>query len=307
MPLRTRRFSESHVWNPATRVARRVVGTVELRVLSRCLFDQRSAPTLSPVVDESRNDALERFERQTAVPMLVLSLAIIPLLLTPLIWDLSPGLDATFVALDWFIWAAFVAEYGIRLFLSAQKWAFVKGNKIDLVVIVLPFLRPLRVVRSARALRVLRAARVASFLGRAFDAGRDVLTKHRLHYALAVTAALVVGAALLVESFERGSPDANIASLQDALWWAVTTVTTVGYGDRFPITPAGRGVGVVLMIVGIALFGFLAGSLASFFLERREESEVDPKLAEISARLERIERAVGASPSDRLTEPSSSD
>jgi voltage-gated potassium channel len=83
------------------------------------------------------------------------------------------------------------------------------------------------------------------------------------------------------------------------LWWAATTVTTVGYGDRFPTTPAGRGVGVLLMSVGIAFFGFLAGSLASFFLERREESEMDPKLAEIAERLDRIERSLATGEFDR--------
>jgi voltage-gated potassium channel len=244
------------------------------------------------VADDRRDEALERFQRQTGIPMLVLSLAIIPLLLIPLIWDVSPGMETTFLALDWFIWAAFVVEYGIRLWVAPNKWAFAKGNKIDLLVIVLPFLRPLRVMRSARGLRVLRAGRVVAFIGRGFDAATDVFTRHKLHYALAVTIAIVFGGAVLVESFERGAPHGNIGSLPDALWWAVTTVTTVGYGDRFPTTAAGRGVGVALMIVGIALFGFLAGSLASFFVERREESEVDPKLAEIAERLERIERAL---------------
>jgi len=244
------------------------------------------------VTEDSRGEALERFEHQSAIPMLVLSLAIIPLLLVPLIWDLSPSVDTTFLALDWFIWAAFVVEYGVRLYLAPAKWTFVRRNKIDLALVVLPFLRPLRLLRSARGLRVLRSVRLLVILGRVFDVTRDVLTRHKLHYALAVTLAIVVGAALLVESFERGAPEANIGSVPDALWWAVTTVTTVGYGDRFPTTAAGRGVGVALMIVGIALFGFLAGSLASFFLERRDESEVDPKLEEIAERLERIERAL---------------
>lgn len=253
---------------------------------------------------DARAEALERFQQQSAIPMLVLSLAIIPLLLIPLIWDISAGLETTFLALDWFIWAAFVVEYGVRLWLAPAKWDFVKRNKIDLLVIVLPFLRPLRVMRSARALRVLRAARVVAFVGRGFDAATDVLTRHKLHYAIAVTAAVVFGGALLVETFERGAPAANITSLPDALWYAITTVTTVGYGDRFPTTPAGRGVGVVLMVVGIALFGFLAGSLATFFLERREEQEVDPKLDEIAQRLERIERALGERPEG--AKPSSS-
>ena len=72
----------------------------------------------------------------------------------------------------------------------------------------------------------------------------------------------------------------------------ITTVTTVGYGDRFPTTVAGRGIGVVLMILGIALFGFFAGALASFFVERHGEETVDPKLAEIDERLRRIEDAL---------------
>src|SRR5438067_2343978 len=118
--------------------------------------------------------------------MLALSLAIIPLLLIPLIWDLSPGLQTTFLALDWFIWAAFIVEYGVRLWLAPDKCRFAKRNKIDLLVIVLPFLRPLRVMPSARALRVLRAARVVAFIGRGFDAATDVFTRHKPHYALPV-------------------------------------------------------------------------------------------------------------------------
>jgi voltage-gated potassium channel len=224
--------------------------------------------------------------------MLVLSLAIVPLLIIPLIFDLSNGLEESLVALDWLIWAAFVLEYVIRLYLAPNRGRFVRGNVIDLVVIVLPFLRPLRVVRSARALRVLRAARGAAFLVRAIDAARDVLSRHKLGYVLLVTLVVVVCGGLLVQSFEQGAPDGNITSVQDALWWAMTTVTTVGYGDRFPTTAGGRAVGVVLMVLGIALFGFLAGSLASFFVEGREEEKVDPKLQEIADRLDRIERAL---------------
>lgn len=224
--------------------------------------------------------------------MLVLALVIIPPLVLPLVADLSAPTEHTFVAVEWLIWGAFAAEYLIRLYLAPDRVGFVKSNKIDLLVVIVPFLRPLRVLRSARALRVLRAARVGTFLARGVKAFVAVLTRHRLHYALAVTLAVVVAGALLVESFERGAPNANITSVPDALWWAITTVTTVGYGDRFPTTAGGRGVGVVLMVVGIALFGFLAGALASFFFERRQETEVDPQLHEINERLERIERSL---------------
>jgi voltage-gated potassium channel len=176
--------------------------------------------------ERTKEDALERFEQATSLPMLILSLAIIPLLLVPLIVDFSSEVETTFVALDWLIWAAFAIEYGIRLYLAPRKRDFVRHNAIDVVVIVLPFLRPLRVMRSARALRVLRAARGMTFLLRAIKASRDVLTRHKLHYALTVTMFLVIAGALLVEAFERGHSGTNITSIPDALWWAVATVTT---------------------------------------------------------------------------------
>lgn len=237
-------------------------------------------------------EALERFERQTAVPMLVLSLAIIPLLVIPLVFALPTTAETTIIAIDWLIWAAFVIEYGFRLYLAPHKRRFMRSNVIDLVVIVLPFLRPLRVVRSARMLRLLRAARAGAFMLRAIDATRDVLTRHKLNYALLVTLVVVVVAALMTFSFEQGVEGSNIASVPDALWWAITTVTTVGYGDRFPVTAGGRGVAVVLMVMGIALFGFLAGSLASFFLDRDKEESPDPQLLAIERRLDAIEKAL---------------
>jgi voltage-gated potassium channel len=73
--------------------------------------------------------------------MLVLSLGIIPLLVIPLIWKLSAGVEGTFFALDWILWAAFAEEYGIRLYVAPGKWPFVKRNQIDLLVVAIPFLR----------------------------------------------------------------------------------------------------------------------------------------------------------------------
>ena len=237
-------------------------------------------------------EALDRFERQTAWPMLVLSLAIIPLLVIPLLIELPASMVSAFFALDWFIWAAFAVEYGIRLYLAPEKARFVRRNVIDLVVIIIPFLRPLRVARSARALRLLRLARVVAFLLRAIEAVRKVLTRHGLHYALLIALGITVGSAILVREFERSSSGANIVSFPDGLWWAITTVATVGYGDRFPVTAGGRAVAVVLMFVGIALFGLLAGSVTSFFVERDQGR--DPQLEDISRRLDRIERALSA-------------
>lgn len=257
-------------------------------------------------------EALDRFERQTAWPMLVLSLAILPLLIVPLVADLSPTAQTTVFAIDWIIWAAFALEYGIRLYLAPAKSDFVRHNMIDLVVVVVPFLRPLRVVRSARALRLLRAARGGAFLLRGIDAVQDVLRRHKLHYTLLIAMVVVVSSALLVEEFERGVPGSNIKSLPEALWWAVTTITTVGYGDFSPVSAAGRGVAVVLMFVGVGIFGLLAASLASLFIERdlrqeeQESGETDTQLTDIASRLERIERLL-ASPGSPIPGGTSSE
>jgi voltage-gated potassium channel len=222
--------------------------------------------------------------------MLVLSLAIIPLLVIPLVADLSPRSDTTFFALDWLLWAAFALEYGIRLYLAPAKGRFMRSNVIDLVVVVVPFLRPLRIMRSARMLRLLRAGRAGAFLFRGIDAVKDVLTRHNLHYTLLVATAVSIGAGIVVAELERGAPHGTINSVPDGLWWAVSTVTTVGYGDTFPTTAAGRAFAVVLMLVGVGLFGLLTASLASFLIQR-DESESEERVAyrEIIERLDRIE------------------
>jgi voltage-gated potassium channel len=234
-------------------------------------------------------EALDRFERQTAWPMMALALAIIPLLVVPLLVDLPSGAETTFFALDWLIWVAFVLEYGIWLYLAPNKKHFVSHNVIDLLFVLIPFLRPLRILRSARAFALLRATRGTVVLLRAVDAVQDVLKRHKLGYTLLIALVVVVGSGLLVATIEEASPDRNIKSIPDGLWWAVTTITTVGYGDRFPVTPIGRVIGAGVMILGIGLFGLLAASLASLLVQRDLEREIDPQISEMNERLERIE------------------
>lgn len=231
---------------------------------------------------------LEAYETRTAIPLLALAVVALPLLVVPAVADLSPRTEAVVVTADWVICGVFLADYALRLYLAPDRKRFVRTNKVDLLIVVLPFLRPLRVVRSARALRVLRAARTATVLGRGISAFGEVFTRHKLHYAVAATAGAVVAGAFLTYAFEVASPDGNIESIADAVWWAAATVTTVGFGDAFPTTTGGRAVGLVLMVVGISLFGFVAGSLVSYFFDSRPK-EGEPTLRDVVERLERIE------------------
>lgn len=239
---------------------------------------------------KSRQSALDRFERAVELPLLVLALAMVPLLVLPLLLDLPGGVEASFVALDWFIWAVFAFEYVVRLVLTDRRWRFVRREWPDLLIIVLPFLRPLRIVRSARALRLLRLGRLVSVLSKAGQQGQRLLVRHKLHYAVLVTMVVVLGAAALILAAEEGG-GGSIDSFGDALWWAVTTVTTVGYGDMFPVTPAGRGIAAFLMVAGIALFGVLTANVAAFFVEQDREADPAPEqFAEILRRLDRMEK-----------------
>lgn len=253
--------------------------------------------TTEPVPDglrgDRRREALERFERATELPLLVLAVAMIPLLVLPLLVDLPSGVRSSFIAADWFIWAAFAFEYVVRLSLTTTRWRFILREWASLLVIVLPFLRPLRVVRSARALRLLRLSRLLAVVGRVGQGARRLLVRHKLHYALLVTLVVVVAAAALGFMVEDGH-GGTIDSFGDALWWAITTVTTVGYGDTFPVTPAGRAVAAFLMVTGIAMFGVLTANLAAFMVDDSAgESEPEGKdgdwLDEVLRRLAAME------------------
>ena len=223
--------------------------------------------------------------------MLVLSLAIIPLLVIPLVTDLSRPVANTFLALDWAIWAAFAIEYLVRMYLAPRRFHFFRNNLFDLAIVALPFLRPLRVFRSAREARLLQTGRAVSFLGRATQTAREILTRHKLHYVLLAGIGLVLVGAVLTRELEHAAPGSTIKTFPDAVWWAISTAATVG-SSTSPVTPGGRAVAVVLMLFGLGVFGLLAASFASFFIgERAEEQkeEMDPKIAEALHRLARIE------------------
>jgi voltage-gated potassium channel len=103
---------------------------------------------------------------------------------------------------------------------------------------------------------------------------------------------MIVACALLVHAVEEGH-GGSIDTVGDALWWAITTVTTVGYGDTFPVTPAGRGIAALLMATGIALFGVLTANLAALLVDQGA-SEPDEDGTSIAARLDRIETQLAA-------------
>jgi len=242
---------------------------------------------------ERRADWLARLERWTDWPLTVLALVLIPVLVAPYAFSLSPSTIRALDGIDYVIWGIFVADLLIKLVIAPRRTRYLGDHWFDVVLVTLPMLRPFRVMRSLRALRLVRASRAVVAGARVLIVGRTILVQHGLHYILlAALAVITIGASLAV-AFERDAPDASIRTLPDGLWWAVTTATTVGYGDVYPRTAAGRGVGVVLMLLGITLFGALTANLAAFFVEDKE-NEVAAEVRALRQQVEELTQRLNA-------------
>ncbi|HEY5909799.1 MAG TPA: ion transporter [Verrucomicrobiae bacterium] len=186
--------------------------------------------------------------------------------------------------LDTFGCAMFFADFCYRFYRAERKLAFMKWGWVDLVACI-PNLEVFRYARLARVLRVIRLLRGI----RSLHLVASAVFQDKLRGG--VTA--LVFAALLLVAFssvsilvcERG-PDANIKTAEDALWWSMSTITTVGYGDCYPKTTEGRAIGVILMVAGISIYGCLSGLAASALLtSRRKEADN----AELIERLQSLE------------------
>ena len=213
-------------------------------------------PTMSP---ESRR---QRWEAKADWPLTVAAVLFLIAYAWPILNpDLADPLPAVFELVTWGARGLFVVDYITRLVLSRDRVAFVRGNVLDLAAVALPMLRPLRLLRLVALLSVLNRHAGGSLRGRVAV------------YVAGSTSLILFVASLAVLSAERHAKGATITSFGDALWWAMTTVTTVGYGDRYPITTEGRFIAAGLMLAGIALLGIVTASLATWLLDKVREVE----------------------------------
>jgi voltage-gated potassium channel len=243
-----------------------------------------------------RARAFDRFSAAVDRPMTILALVMVPLIVVPLAFELSPAAEAAVLIADYLIWSLFTLEYAVKLYLAPRRWAFVRGNLPDLVIVLVPLLGALPVFQS---LRLLRLARLIAFVVEALHESRTTLRYQGIGYLLLVVLGVVfVGAAFVLE-VERSLPDANITSYADALWWAMTTVSTVGYGDRFPVSPIGRGIASVLMVTGIALFGAITASIAAYFVGKAQDDHLLVKVQELHAKLDQLQEQLAAERQER--------
>ena len=244
-----------------------------------------SAAQVAPGAGES---AYDRVTRRLEWPIAILALGVVPALIIEQTAT-NPLLLTVAAAVNWVVWLAFCGEYIARLALAPRKSAFVRSAWFDLSIILLsqPFLVPESMpLRAARALRLLRLARAFAVAAIGLRQLRGALRHHRFHWVAAIALLTVLGGAIAEYYVERGA--GGVTSFGDALWWAIVTATTVGYGDLSPVTPAGRVIAVVLMLVGIGVIGAFTATIASWFIEH-ERVEEPANHEHLHRRLDQIE------------------
>ncbi len=211
---------------------------------------------------------VEKWERRSDVPLMLLALAFLVAYAWPIV---DPTLDGRVIKrlelVSWTVWAAFLVDLGIRLLLAKDRKSYALKHWYDFALVILPLLRPLRLLRLLTLIRILDRAMSRTLAGRT-----------TVYVGGSAAAAIFLGGLAALDA-ERNAAGANITNLGDALWWATTTVTTVGYGDRYPVTLEGRLIAVALMLVGIGVVGTVTASLASWFIQRVQVESMNKELS----------------------------
>ena len=173
--------------------------------------------------------------------------------------DVSPSTQTILDGIQWVSWIAFAADLLFGVYKSSDRAQFLKKHPLEILAVALPFLRPLRLLR------------FISF-------GTLVFEKVNLGKSIAITFKVIVTALFLtylagieITMAERGKTGATIESVGDGFWWAITTLTTVGYGDIYPTTTEGRFIAVGLMVSGICVLGFISATVAAWFVKMTQD------------------------------------
>jgi voltage-gated potassium channel len=206
-------------------------------------------------------------------------LAIVSIILIALesLVQLSPGWLITIYVIDLIICIIFAWDFIYRLYHSEDKKRFLKYNGYEILAII-PAIALYgigtvpAISEGLRALRLIRVVRIIAVFARTtrfFKLSGRFIQRSRLISLLAITLTIILIGAFAVLLAERNMPDARITNFPDALWWSISTITTVGYGDIVPGSEPGRIVGMVLMILGIAVMTTFIAQISATIVESR--------------------------------------
>jgi voltage-gated potassium channel len=226
--------------------------------------------------------------------MLGLSVYAVVALLIDLVVKLPPHASRMIQYFDFVVCGLFLLDFAVQFYRAESKLQYMKTGWIDLLASIptVDVLRWGRLLRVLRILRVLRAVRGGYKVWSLLFANRGNATG-----SATITILLLLAFSTISILIVEQGPDANIKTPEDALWWSFTTVTTVGYGDRYPISSEGRVIAVILMLAGIGLLGSFTALIASYFLGSQEAEDEARELAEfrmLEVKLDALEQSIAA-------------
>ena len=230
-----------------------------------------------------------KLERYFEIPMIIFGILVLPVLYIQMT-STNPLLRSIAFVIDVLIWLAFLIEFVTLISVTKDKKRYVKTNWLNLAIIVLSPPLPLRALpgfEALRIIRVLRVLRVFVVLSRGTKGFKKFYAKNSINYVLYLTVILVFICGFIFSIFEKGK------SFFDGIWWAIETVSTVGYGDIAPLTPAGRALGIVLIFLGIGFMSMLTAAISAYFVEKdsnREMKQLLEKLDTLSKDIEELKK-----------------
>jgi len=197
--------------------------------------------------------------------VIILTLYVLGALVAETFWQLPSETSKLLTYFDYLICTFFFFEFLYRFIKADNKLAFMKWGWIDLLssIPMVDFLRAGRLLRLIRILRVIRAFRSTRQLLNHIFANK---AKGTLTSVSVLAFLLIIFSAIAILEVEN-DPNSNIKSAEDAIWWTYTTITTVGYGDKYPVTTEGRILAMVLMTFGVGFFGTFTAYVASIFVK----------------------------------------
>ncbi|WP_070972169.1 ion transporter [Vibrio sonorensis] len=244
----------------------------------------------SLVTNTGQSESLESFG-PFQLFTLVLSIYVLVALLVESIFDLSPEVVEVLHIVDTLVCMVFLTDFCIRFKQADNKLQFMKWGWIDLIssIPLLDNFRYSRIVRVIKVLRILRALRSIKII-------LSYVFEKRMYGTFSlvsiVSILIAIFGAIAVLQFERGVDGSNIHNAHDALWWAFVTITTVGYGDLYPVTYEGRIIAVILMTAGVGLFGTFTGFVSTWFVEDEKSHKGKPLVSELKDEVSELKQEI---------------
>ena len=233
-----------------------------------------------PEDSRERWEVLDSLDEWLRLPMLTLSF----LWLLLVLWELAHGSSALLESFGIIIWVVFILEFLLRLTLAPEKASFLRSNWLTVISLLVPafrLLRAFRLVRAARALRGVQLVRIVGTANRSMNALRITLARRGFVYVLGLTILITaLGAAGMLSFEDARQIEGGFTSYWDALWWTAMLISTIG-SAFWPATLEGRILCFLLSIYGLAVFGYITASFASFFIGRDQDpsNETSAELA----------------------------